>query len=158
MNAVVSSSSWPPYRHCELGSYRFLQAAFDRFFCLTDLSSLGYKDTLAADSAVEPRQQDFFHRPLPGRARERHEGGLGLSLWNASVIFPPGYLTTGFKEDCPVPADLLKAAFHCLDWGLRTVREQFSRFSLLPTFFRRANVLDALSPSWGHVNASMLSP
>ena len=54
------------------------------------------------------------------------------------------YLALGCEDDTTVPADLLVAAFHCLDHGLRTSLDQFSLIATLATSARRGNVLDAL--------------
>jgi hypothetical protein len=54
------------------------------------------------------------------------------------------YLTLAGDEDSTIPADMMVAALHCLDNGLRTVVDQFTRVSTLATSARRANVLDAL--------------
>ena len=54
------------------------------------------------------------------------------------------YLTLAGDEDSAILADMMVAALHCLDNGLCTVLDQFTRVSTLVTSARRAKVLDAL--------------
>ena len=63
---------------------------------------------------------------------------------NAFLLLLSEYLVCACEEQSPVPADLMVAAFKCLDEGLRTTLDQFTRVSLLATSSRWANVLSAM--------------
>ena len=54
------------------------------------------------------------------------------------------YLVCACEEQSPVPAYLMVAAFKCLNEGLRTTLDQFTRVSLLATSSCQANVLSAM--------------
>ena len=67
-----------------------------------------------------------------------------FGMRTTSFLLLSEYLALGCDENSTVPGDMMMAALHCLDQGLRTVIDQFARISTLATSTRRSNVLDAL--------------
>ena len=146
MNAVATSSSWTPYRRREIDYYRFPREDYDKFFVSPAMPDSA-KDKLAADGGATAAKAIFSDRSrgklesVLTKVDSASRFGMRASSF---LLLLTEYLATGCEEDTPVPADLLKAAFHCLDRGLCTVLEQFARVSTLATSSRRSNVLDAL--------------
>ena len=62
----------------------------------------------------------------------------------SSLLLLSEYLEQGCDEEAMVPGDMMSAALHCLDNGLCSILDQFTKITTLATSSRRANVLDAL--------------
>ena len=142
MNSIAESAKWSPYKKRELSYYRFPSADFAQFFTADSA-----KDKLAVDGGSSSAKNLFSDR-LRGKLEDTLKkvdtaSRLGLRA-SSFLLLLTEYLTLGCEEDSPVPADLFTAALHCLDHGLRTSLDQFSRISTLAVTARRANVLDAL--------------
>ena len=111
------------------------------------------KDKLVADAGATASKRAF-----PDKVRDKFEETLkkvdvasrfGMRSTSFMLLLTQ-YLAMGCEKDSDVPADMLRAAFHCLDHGLKTALDQFARVTTLATRARRCNALDALflpSPS-----------
>ena len=146
MNSIAETVKWSPYKKRELSYYRFPTADFTQFFTAPVVPDSA-KDKLAADGGSSSAKNLFSDRSR-GKLEDTLKkvdtaSRLGLRA-SSFLLLLTEYLALGCEEDSPVPADLFTAALHCLDHGLRTSLDQFSRISTLAVTARRANVLDAL--------------
>ena len=135
-----------PYKKRELSYYRFPTDDFTQFFTAPVVPDSA-KDKLAADGGSSSAKNLFSDRSR-GKLEDTLKkvdtaSRLGLRA-SSFLLLLTEYLALGCEEDSPIPADLFTAALHCLDHGLRTSLDQFSRISTLEVTARRANVLDAL--------------
>ena len=146
MDAVMQAGKWRAHASRTEAYYRFPQGDFDKYFATPVLPDS------ASDKLTADRGATSSKRPFADKARGKLEE-VAKKLDSASrfgmrstsfLLLLSEYLALGADGDSAVPADLVVAALHCLDDGLRTILDQFSRISALATSSRRANVLDAL--------------
>ena len=119
-------------RKRELPYYTFPKEDFQRFFAVPILPDSA-RDKLTSDGAATSSKGLFTDRNR-GKIEEilkKIDSASRFGMRSSSLLLLSEYIVSGCEEESSIPADMLTAAFHCLDHGLRTST-------------RRANVLDAL--------------
>ena len=134
------------YSSHESEYYQFPQVDFEEFFAMPVLHD-SVKDKLGPDAGATASKRAF-----PDKVRDRFEETLkkvdvasrfGMRSTSFLLLLTE-YLAMVCEEDSDVPADMLRAAFQCLDHGLKTALDQFAQVTTLATRARRCNALDAL--------------
>ena len=151
MNSIAETAKWSPYKKRDLSYYRFPMADFTQFFTAPVVPDCA-KDKFVADGGSSSTKNLFSDRSR-GKLEDTLKkvdtaSRLGLRA-SSFLLLLTEYLALGYEEDSPVPADLFTAALHCLDHGLRTSLDHFSRISTLAVTARRANVGGCAQASTG---------
>ncbi len=144
MDGVMGAKSWTAYSKRTEPYYQFPPGDFDRYFATPVLlDSDSATDKLAADSGSTSSKLPFADKTrgkLEDVAQKMDSSARMGMRATSFLLLLSEYLAIGCEESA-VAADMMVASLHCLDNGLRSVLDQFTRVS---TSARRANVLDAL--------------
>ncbi|XP_033641699.1 uncharacterized protein LOC117301803 [Asterias rubens] len=146
MDGVMETKKWTPYSKRTEPYYRFPPADFEKHFATPVLPDSA-SDKLVADRGSTSSKLPFADKirgKLEDVARKMDlSARLGLRT-TSFLLLHSEYLEQGCDEETMVPADMMIAALHCLENGLCSVLDQFTKITTLATTSRRANVLDAL--------------
>ena len=126
MEGIMSASSWIAYPKWADSYCRFPAWDFDKYFS-TQVLPDSASDKLAADRGSTSPKLPFANK-VCGKMEEvirKMDSASRFGMRTSSfLLLLSGYLTLAGYEDSAVPADLMVAALHCLESGLRTVLDQ----------------------------------
>ena len=143
MENLAKAKTWRSCQPRARSYFQFPRPDFEQFLQVPKVPDTA-RDKLSADGGRATPKSGFIDK------QKAKTEDLLVSLdraarfgirTNAFLLLLSEYLVCACEEQSPVPADLMVAAFKCLDEGLRTTLDQFARDSLLATSSRRANVL-----------------
>ena len=146
MDGVMGTKKWTPYSKRTEPYYRFPPADFQKYFATPVLPDSA-SDKLIADRGSSSSKLPFADKirgKLEDVARKMDSSARMGMRTTSFLLLLSEYLEQGCDEENMVPADMMIAALHCLDNGLCSILDQFTKITTLATTSRRANVLDAL--------------
>ena len=124
----MSTSSWITYPKRADSYCRFPAWDFDKYFW-TQVLPDSASDKLATDRGLTSPNFPFANK-VCGKMEEvisKMDSGSRFGMRTSSfLLLLSGYLTLAGYEDSAVLADMMVAALHCLENGLRTVLDQDS--------------------------------
>ena len=139
IDSVMTAKSWTAFSKKADKYYRFPTADFDKYF-MTPVIPDSAVDKLAADRGASSSKVPFTDK-VRGKMEDvlKKLDGAARSGMRASsfLLLLSEYLRIGFEDDSLVPADMMVAALHSLDQGLRMSLEQFSKVAALSTTARK---------------------
>ena len=141
---IMGASKWSAFSTRVDKYYRFPTEDFNKYVATPTVPDSA-KDKLAAERGSASSKLPFADKTR-GRLEEvlkKLDSSSRFGMRTTSfLLLLSEYLAHGCNENSTVPGDMMMAALHCLDQGLRTVIDQFARISTLATSTRRSNVLD----------------
>ena len=143
---IMGTSKWSAFSTRVDKYYRFPTEHFDKYFATPTVPDSA-KDKLAADRGSASSKLPFADKTCGSleEVLKKLDSSSRFGMRTTSfLLLLSEYLALGCDENSTVPGDMMVAALHCLDQGLRTVIDQFARISTLATSTCRSNVLDAL--------------